>query len=29
VPDFVLIVLLFAAYFVVMRWVFPRLGVGT
>jgi hypothetical protein len=29
VPDFVLIVLLFAAYFVVMRWVFPRLGIGT
>jgi hypothetical protein len=29
VPDFVLLLIFFVAYFAVMRWVLPRLGVGT
>ncbi len=28
-PDWLVAVLLFTAYFVVMRWVLPRLGVPT
>ncbi len=28
-PDWLPIVLLMAAYIVLMRWVFPRLGIGT
>jgi hypothetical protein len=29
VPDWLQIVLLMAAYFALMKWVLPRLGVGT
>lgn len=29
VPDWLQIVLVVAAYIVLMRWVLPRLGVGT
>jgi hypothetical protein len=29
VPDWLTIVLVMAAYIVLMRWVLPRLGVGT
>jgi hypothetical protein len=28
-PEWVVMVLVFAAYFAVMRWVLPRLGVQT
>ncbi len=28
-PDFVLVLIAIAAYFVVMKWVFPKLGVPT
>jgi hypothetical protein len=28
-PDWILMVLIFAGYFAVMRWVLPRLGVQT
>ena len=28
-PDWLMVVLLLVAYFVVMRWVLPRLGVPT
>jgi hypothetical protein len=28
-PEWVIMVLVFAAYFAVMRWVLPRLGVQT
>jgi hypothetical protein len=28
-PDWLIIVLLFAAYFAVMKWVLPRFGVPT
>lgn len=29
VPDWVWFIGFFAAYFVLVRWVFPRMGVGT
>jgi hypothetical protein len=29
VPDWLQIVLVMAAYIVLMRWVLPRLGIGT
>ncbi len=28
-PEYVWLILIFAAYFVVMRWLLPRLGVPT
>jgi len=29
VPDWLQIILVMAAYIVLMRWVLPRLGIGT
>jgi len=29
VPDWLTIILVMAAYIVLMRWVLPRLGIGT
>lgn len=28
-PDWLMFVVLIAAYFILMRWVFPRMGVAT